>query len=134
MYVDADHTWTEVRGKMPVPPDTGGAKGAGQAIGSSMTYGQRYSLCAAFGIVTKGLDNDGRTPAPQLAAPKADDLKDDAHAAAKGGSEVYEKWFVSKSRAEKVTLTTETEPHPAIDGETITVHEACKTEAKAKDQ
>lgn len=43
------------------PPDTSGGKNSVQAIGSSLTYLQRYSLLAACGIAPKGLDNDGRT-------------------------------------------------------------------------
>jgi len=44
------------------PADTSGGKNNVQAIGSTVTYLQRYTLLAAAGIVPKGLDNDGATP------------------------------------------------------------------------
>lgn len=42
------------------PPDTSGGKNNVQAIGSTNTYLQRYTLLAACGIAPKGLDDDGR--------------------------------------------------------------------------
>ena len=44
------------------PPDTSGAKNNVQAIGSTTTYLERYTLLAACGIAPKGIDDDGRTP------------------------------------------------------------------------
>lgn len=44
---------------LPLPLDTSGSKNNLQAGGSTMSYIQRYALKAAFGIVTKGEDNDG---------------------------------------------------------------------------
>lgn len=43
------------------PPDTSGTKNGVQAIGSTTSYLQRYSLLAGAGIVPKGVDNDGQT-------------------------------------------------------------------------
>jgi hypothetical protein len=45
------------------PPESSGTKNNLQAIGSTLSYLQRYSLFAASGIVPKGVDNDGRTTA-----------------------------------------------------------------------
>jgi ERF superfamily len=45
------------------PPESSGTKNSLQAIGSTITYLQRYSLLAAAGIVPKGMDNDGMTTA-----------------------------------------------------------------------
>lgn len=39
--------------------DTGGAKNSVQAVGSSRTYGQRYSACPLIGITIQGDDDDG---------------------------------------------------------------------------
>lgn len=50
------------------PPDKTGGKADIQAIGSTRSYGQRYTTIALTGLVTKGQDNDG---APQKAAPTA---------------------------------------------------------------
>lgn len=42
-------------------PDQSGGKNSIQAIGSAVTYLQRYTLLAAVGIAVFGADNDGRT-------------------------------------------------------------------------
>lgn len=47
------------RSYYPAPPDTGPGRSAIQAIGSGNSYGQRYALLAAFGIVTADPDDDG---------------------------------------------------------------------------
>ena len=44
---------------MPLPFDTSGGKNAIQAVGSSLTYGKRYLLCAMLNIVSEGEDDDG---------------------------------------------------------------------------
>lgn len=101
-YLDAEYTWREERGRMPIPPDAGGAKSAAQAVGSSLTYGQRYSLAAAFGIVQKGLDRDGRTDAPQLQQEDwQTEVKDGAQKAATRGSEAYTAFFSALSPMKK---------------------------------
>jgi hypothetical protein len=43
------------------PPDTSGGKNNVQAVGSTTTYLQRYTLLQACGVVPKGLDNDARS-------------------------------------------------------------------------
>jgi hypothetical protein len=43
------------------PPDTSGGKNSIQAIGSTVTYLQRYTLLAATGLAATGMDNDGKT-------------------------------------------------------------------------
>lgn len=52
---------SEVEATIEAPADTSGSKNQVQAIGSSSTYLQRYTLFAALGIVAKNQDNDGRT-------------------------------------------------------------------------
>ena len=95
-YVDSEYTWTEERAKIPVPPDTGGAKGAGQALGSSKTYGERYSLTGAFGIVQKGLDRDGSAPEPgqKLSSAQSELLRVGEQKAAEGAA-AYGHWVKS---------------------------------------
>jgi hypothetical protein len=41
-------------------PDTSGSKNSIQAIGSTVTYLQRYTLLAAVGMAAAGMDDDGR--------------------------------------------------------------------------
>ena len=43
-------------------PDTSGSKNAIQAVGSVVTYLQRYTLFAATGVAPKGVDTDGKEP------------------------------------------------------------------------
>jgi len=43
----------------PAAPDTSGSKNSIQALGSTITYLQRYSLLAATGMAVKGQDDDG---------------------------------------------------------------------------
>jgi len=40
--------------------DTSGAKNAIQALGSTITYLQRYTILALTGLAAKGMDNDGK--------------------------------------------------------------------------
>ena len=47
---------------MQLPADTSGAKNAVQAVGSTISYGKRYGICALLNIST-GDDNDGGKPA-----------------------------------------------------------------------
>jgi len=51
----AGHSRTE---SMPLPFDTSGSKNSIQAVGSTLSYGKRYLICAMLNIVTEGLDND----------------------------------------------------------------------------
>lgn len=44
-----------------LPLDTSGSKNAVQAVGSTVSYGKRYALCALLNIST-GDDNDGNIP------------------------------------------------------------------------
>lgn len=53
------------------PPDASGSKNAIQAIGSTLTYLQRYSLVQALGLAASN-DDDGRSAIPSA---DADDLR-----------------------------------------------------------
>lgn len=46
-------------------PDQSGGKNSIQAVGSAVTYLQRYTLLAATGLATESQDNDGATPPDQ---------------------------------------------------------------------
>lgn len=51
-----------------LPLDTSGSKNAVQAVGSTLSYGKRYALCALLNIST-GDDTDGNLPQQQPLAP-----------------------------------------------------------------
>jgi len=44
---------------LPLPSDGSGSKNAVQAVGSSVSYGKRYTACAILNIRTRGEDDDG---------------------------------------------------------------------------
>lgn len=47
------------RTEITLPSDTSGSKNSVQAVGSSTSYGKRYTMCAILNIVTCGEDDDG---------------------------------------------------------------------------
>lgn len=49
---------------MIAPVDTSGSKNAIQAIGSTVTYLQRYTLLSGCGLAAASTDDDGRGAAP----------------------------------------------------------------------
>ena len=51
---------------MTAPADTSGSKNAIQAIGSTISYLERYSLLALCGLATHEMDDDGKTGATEL--------------------------------------------------------------------
>lgn len=52
-------------------PDNSGSKNNIQAVGSTVTYLERYTLMAATGLAAKGMDTDGRGGGgPQLISPQ----------------------------------------------------------------
>lgn len=56
-------------------PDTSGGKNSIQAVGSTVTYLQRYTLLAATGMATEDQDDDGTGAGPEPAKTLADDRK-----------------------------------------------------------
>lgn len=82
-------------GPMPLQLDTSGSKNATQGAGSAGKYGQRYTLCAAFNIVTEGADDDGNMGRKTEARDPFPGLIDEARKASTGGSAAYAEWFKS---------------------------------------
>lgn len=64
MHVAGHSTETSI----PVPLDTSGGKNNIQGYGSALSYGKRYTTCAALNIITEGEDEDGKI----IAAPPTD--------------------------------------------------------------
>ncbi|KAF1009532.1 MAG: hypothetical protein GAK28_00170 [Luteibacter sp.] len=76
--------------------DDSGGKNSIQAVGSTITYLQRYTLLAALGLATKGMDDDGRGSSASGRPAAADDgqpdevrdrIVDDLYACADNGME-----------------------------------------------
>ncbi len=86
-------------GPMPLTLDSSGAKNATQGAGSAVSYGKRYTLCAALNIVTEGADDDGRSTSSSVTAVTGEgwtgDLLDRARMAATKGTEAYGAFFKS---------------------------------------
>lgn len=55
--------------EMTAAPDASGKKNAIQQVASAVTYLQRYTLLAATGMATKGMDDDGRGSEPESDEP-----------------------------------------------------------------
>lgn len=57
---------------LSLPTDTSGAKNAVQAVGSSLTYGKRYTGVLILNLTIEGEDDDGSAAAPKIqhAAPR----------------------------------------------------------------
>jgi hypothetical protein len=60
---------------LSAPADTSGQKNAIQAIGSAVTYLQRYSLLAATGLAASDDDDGAGTTDPKITEEQADDLR-----------------------------------------------------------
>lgn len=61
---------------MPLPFDTTGSKNQIQAIGSTVTYGKRYLLCAMLNIVAEGEDRDGEDRVSYITGSQKTELTD----------------------------------------------------------
>lgn len=52
---------------MSAEPDTSGSKNSNQAIGSTLSYLERYTLYAILGLASREMDDDGGPPPDELA-------------------------------------------------------------------
>jgi hypothetical protein len=78
VHCDITHTdGHSQRTTLSAMPDTSGSKNAIQAIGSAVTYLQRYTLNAALGLATGVVDDDGRGAGdyPRITADQAAEIK-----------------------------------------------------------
>jgi len=107
----------ETSGAMKLPNDQSGHKNSVQAVGSTVSYGKRYTTLALLNISTDD-DTDGET-APAI--PKLTDhqtnLIAEAKSVATGGLEAYHDWFKGLTRTDRLFLASRQE------------HEDCKKEA-----
>lgn len=62
------------RVSMSATPDKSGSKNPIQAIGSAITYLQRYTLLSATGLAAKGQDSDGRADVDTITPEQKDEL------------------------------------------------------------
>lgn len=58
---------------LALPIDTSGAKNAVQSVGSTISYGKRYTGCPLLNIVTEGEDDDASSTGPKVQVQAARD-------------------------------------------------------------
>lgn len=63
---------------IPLQHDSTGSKNAVQAVGSSTSYGKRYTACAILNITTRGEDDDGKKggAAPTITQEQEDAIRE----------------------------------------------------------
>ncbi len=59
---------------MRLPADNSGSKNSVQAVGSSVSYGKRYTMCALLNITSKGEDDNGGAAGDKLVTQVQADL------------------------------------------------------------
>lgn len=91
------------------PPDNSGKKNSIQAIASTVTYLQRYTLKAITGIAEKGDDDDGQGGADSDAGQEqpADKVLDAGREAAMAGTVALTKWWGGLNRSDRNRLQRE---------------------------
>lgn len=100
--------YTQRGGGFPVPAEKSGAKNDAQAMGSSLSYGKRYSGCAMLNIVTEGVDDDGnygRGSSVTLPFEREQLVREEAKAAFEAGN--YPEWFSKQSPKDRGWLVTQ---------------------------
>lgn len=106
VYIELSHAngFVQRSSGMRLPIDSSGGKNNVQGSGSSVTYGKRYTLCAAFNIQTEGVDDDGTEGGQPLSLPYEREtavLESAEQAAAAGG---YQDWFNKQSPKDRAWL------------------------------
>jgi hypothetical protein len=90
-------------------PDTSGSKNSIQAVGSTVSYLERYTLLAATGLAAKDQDDDGRGGAPAGDAkpmPRMDETEYKERCAffpkCSTVKELHDHWHASYGEAKKI--------------------------------
>jgi len=96
------HGWTEQGEAMPLPADTGPGRSAVQAVGSSVSYGKRYTAMAMLNLLQAGVAEDddgaGGSADPYDALTDAErELVDEGRRTAAEGVDAYAAWFKALS-------------------------------------
>ena len=81
---------------MSAAPDTSGSKNSIQAIGSTITYLERYTLFAILGLASKEQDTDAALPAETITAAEAAHLETVAQEVG-ANIPAFLKWFKAAS-------------------------------------
>lgn len=105
------HGWTEQGEAMPLPADEGPGRSKVQAVGSSVSYGKRYTAMAMLNILQAGVaeDDDGAGGGGRELSREQAELIEAGRSAALGGAADYEAWFKALPAAARGWLAMEGE-------------------------
>lgn len=95
--------------KFDCPPDASGGKSNIQAIGSTRSYGMRYTTISLLNIETRGMDDDGHAAgrkAPAAAPEGFEDWLTDMAACADEGTATLQAAWAKSSKEYRAHLTT----------------------------
>lgn len=90
-------------GPMRLPRDDSGAKNAVQGVGSTVSYGKRYTTIALLNISTAE-DDDGQDGKGREVSPEMREAIDQGEKAASCGFKAYEKWFLAQTGEVRANL------------------------------
>lgn len=91
-------------GDMPLPLETSGSKNNVQGVGSSMTYGKRYTLILAFSIRVEGQDDDGSGGVKPVSLPFERENAVLTEAEEAFGQGRYDEWYRGQSVRDRAWL------------------------------
>lgn len=105
------HGWTERGDAMPLPADDGPGRSKVQGVGSTISYGKRYSAMAMLNLLQAGSveDDDGEATAGRgREYSEAQELLiSDGNMAARKGVDAYADWFKTLSATQRGWLVEE---------------------------
>lgn len=114
---------------LPLPIEGSGSKNPVQGTGSSVTYGKRYCLCAAFSIVTEGLDVDGHGNELIQHLPHEREATVLAEGTAAQAAGTYAEWYRAQSPRDRLWLV-QTGRHAEFGGQALTDQSGGNSPAK----
>jgi hypothetical protein len=89
---------------LPLPLETSGSKNNVQGVGSSVSYGKRYAMCAALNISVEAEDDDASGGKVTMPEERANLVIEEATAAYDDGR--YQEWFRAQSPKDRAYLIT----------------------------
>ncbi len=111
---------------LSLPTDTGAGRNAVQAVGSSLSYGKRYTACAILNIRTRGEDDDGKAATKRSGAKVAGG----GHSATQIGKEVRQDVENGDEPGLEITDHSKDPLWDKLQGELVTT---CSTRTEATD-
>ncbi len=89
---------------LPLPFETSGSKNNVQGVGSSISYGKRYAMCAVLNITVEAEDDDGSGGGRVMPEERVNLVIEEATAHYDDGD--YTEWFKTQSPKDRAWLVT----------------------------